>query len=90
MANKVVSLIILIVGISMGLGIGFHLFTEAGWAVFFIAVLLAFLNYKKNPFKLQHNYLHLTKPSRNRGLFIYGSRIENYFYGDGDPYRDFY
>jgi predicted transporter len=52
MANKVVSLIILIVGISMGLGIGFHLFTEAGWAVFFIAVLLAFLNYKKNPFKL--------------------------------------
>ena len=56
MANKIVSFLILIIGAVLGMAIrqvvggsdGFAL----GWAIFIISLLPAYLNYKKNPFKL--------------------------------------
>lgn len=48
MANTIVSLLILIIGAV----IGSFQYMEVGWPIFLVAVLLAFLNYKKNPFKL--------------------------------------
>lgn len=48
MANKIVSLIILVIGIAIG-GATMH---PIGWGIFFIAALVAFVNLKKNIFKL--------------------------------------
>ncbi len=56
MGNKVVSLLIVIIGAILGIGVdeicNGHAGFTLGWATFFIFLLLAFLNAKKNFFKI--------------------------------------
>ena len=56
MANKIVSLLILVIGAGLGIAMDEVIRGNAGvavgWAVFIISLLPAYLNYKKNPFKL--------------------------------------